>query len=115
MEARRIGSKNMIAISKEQAERSFPEGRKWGHSWLPVSATWAAAGRLLDALALKHPRTTIIVGYGPSGKRRTGRDWVAQVDVGKTGDHHQERADSGPMALCLAVAELAKAGKEGKL
>lgn len=66
------------------------------YGWPRVSTDWAAAGRLMDALRIKHVWISIQSGTGWS------------VKVGVSPSMSAEAAElSLPMALALAVAELA--------
>lgn len=75
------------------------------------STDWGAAGRLMEALAAKGimaAPSPVRYFTGPT----MGVRWVAAAFDGKIGTKEME-ADSGPRALCLAVAALAEAsGKE---
>lgn len=65
------------------------------HAYPPVSTDWAAAGRLMDALRIKHVWISIQSGTGWS------------VKVGVSPSMSAEAAELGlPMALALAVAQL---------
>ena len=67
--------------------------------WPPVSSEWSAAGALMNALEAKWipARIKCTGGYGM---------WVAKVGPGKG-----VQANSGPMALALAVRRVAELGR----
>lgn len=84
---------------------------KYAHLFPPVSTSWEAAGQLMDALAEKG------IMAAPSPVRYLvgdrGVKWVARAfdSASQRGTDEMESDDSGPMALALAVAALAKEPK----
>lgn len=75
----------------------------------PVSSDWEAAGRLMDALRAKGAWLLFDRGWRAVGRGQTASSCY-QATVGIRGRTKGESgiSDSGPMALALAVAELAK-------
>ncbi len=73
---------------KPRAEHLFP----------PVSTSWEAAGRLMDALSAKGIFHRLEYDF----TRRHGERYYSTVDFEKA------KSDSGPMALALAVVALAE-------
>ena len=69
----------------------------------PVSTDWGAAGRLMEALRLKGVRAYALPMVD---------GWVGNaLRFGEMSTMEQVAEDTGPMALCLAVARLATAEK----
>lgn len=71
----------------------------------PVSTSWEAAGRLMEALHRKNLAATEIA----CDWRNSKSAWSGYASNPHEGEF-RKYADSGPMALALAVVELAKRG-----
>lgn len=104
-----IKGQSMCIVEPEWFRKDYEAnpGKYWTKNpipqWSKVSTDWAAAGRLMDALKKRRIPASIAIDYR----------WPARAYVGEMPNQVQCEGDSGPMALCLAVAALSEAsGKE---